>query len=669
MTLTVFALLVAFADPAEYLTARQAARRQFVLAGNEAAEVLRGKNPPVVIDLRPAENAGGSEIANARRTKLAELFAPGSLEALPKDAPILVVDDGSAEAVEAMVLLRMAGYQAHALRGGAIALPGRAAAESSGAGAGTNAAREANAATPPAPAVPPPPPQVTWRDLPPGFLWSGAALLAACIGMLAWFFVVQPRLRARPLHQAVRLLRTGEDGVLQEAETLLSRASAAGLRARDLKTVRFLLALVRARLGRHDEAVTTLGERLALGDLTADVLYLDLWLKVKTKKWEDAESRWYQSGEVLQPYLDSSELAGIAFLEVGRQCLARREYDRALASFDKVRQLGVHADRIPGHLGNLELVLALGALFEKNDALARQRFQAILDKAEVEGKSTLLPRIGLLLCQWRSDAEPDVDAPLTALLAEAEESGEDASILPPLTLWHSVSLLFRWLFLPKLKGLPPEARAELDARLARVRERMPEDGDADLIAGLIDYFCAPDDSRRRDAVELLRKAIAAGVTLPEVLYLVQVEDRRAEQEKNKVDVYFRIVRSFLEDQTVPIELRQELYEYLHRFAIFQMRDDVAVPTSDNAVVPSLHDVAAACEVIENRVRGLFRNDAKSENDEIRNLLHSLTGSRDTLHKTVEELGKIEQKLMRTAGEALLPDEAPAIVSATAAPGA
>jgi hypothetical protein len=239
----------------------------------------------------------------------------------------------------------------------------------------------------------------------------------------------------------------------------------------------------------------------------------------------------------------------------------------------------------------------------------------------------------------------------------AEESFEEARMLPHLTLWYAISLIYQWRRrLPEKQGLPSTERQGLEARLACTREKMPKEGDPYLVGGLVDYYCARDERQRLEAVDMLRKAIDLGVTLPEVIYLVQCEDRLSELSKNRFESYITLVRSYLAEASAPLDLRRELHEHLLRFERFARLGEISL--EDNAgIAPSLHDIAASCQLIEDRVQRIFRgytDDEKRTN--VEKLLGGLRESRGVLDQTVGKLGETQQKLMRVAGEALLPEE-------------
>lgn len=664
---------------ARYVQQRQASKG-FVLSPDEAAEKLRGSKKPIVLDLRPAEESRKLRLKGAQHRAFSELFTTDALNQYQKANSILVVDDGSSEAVEGMVLLRLFGYRVFAVSGGLNPLaqsikkldgvapvPGGSVKDTlEGTDLGTD-----GALPPPRSDQPRGNPEVAksfWQTVPAWLLAVAAGLIVVSVGLALWFLVLQPRRRAKGLLKATELLRGGGDSSLKDAESLLVEAISSGLKPAYLREARFLLAYVRARLGQSSEALLVLKDSVPARDSSPEALYLDLWLKVKEKRWEEAERRWHEHGDVLRSFLHSKELAGIMYLEMGRQHLARRAYDLALSCFQKVRGLGVFQEQVPEHLTDLELVLALNALFDDTSTgLAKERFEAARHAAEAAGKSTLLAQIGLLLCRWKDEDFPDIDEELAAALESLKqvaskegEQSESAKLLPRVALWYAVSLMYHWLIhLPKHGALPVSSHDDLINRLDFVRSKMPEKGDADLVGGLVEYYCAKDNGARRRGVDLLRKAIALDVTLPEILYLVQCEDRLVALEKGRFDSYLKLLKAYLSDGSAPLELRKELYEHLSKFERFRQLAEITIE-SDQTLAPSLHDVAASCELVEDRVQRIFSGHANvQQRSEVEALLGGLRKSREDLSKTVNELGKTEQKLMWVAGETLLPEESEA----------
>lgn len=660
---------------ARYLGARKAEKDHPVLTPQEVAQQLNGTQRPYILDLRTESDFKQGRLKGSHRIELAELLSDDELDRLPKSGPILVVDDGSYEAIEAMVLLGLMGRKVQAVAGGvgAIVQELKVAAEKNPNGPklgdqidgspepqrpdskGTDVE---NNPTPPSQQVSIP----IWV-----FIAMGGMVLIIASGAL-WLFVLHPRRKAKPLLDAIQLLSSGGNPALTQAEALLNQALNGGLKDAEVREARFLLAYVKARLGRHGDSLLLLSDS---NHNSLESLYLQLWLTVKEKRWEEAERLCFSHGTQLAGYLKGKELMGIVYLELARHAMARNQHERALDCFQKVKSLGVFLDQVPEHLADLEMVLAMSALFEgiEKCPIARERFDGARKSAESSGKSSLLPRIGLLLCDWRQQERPDIDSALGTIVdqvkaASADEKSEAASILPTITLWYAVSLFYQWLRrLPEKKGLPLKEREVLEQRLGAARQQAQKEGDPYLLGGLVDYYCAPDEKRRLGAVELLRKAIDLGVNLPEVLYLVQCEDRLAELSKHRFETYMALLRGFLADPGVPLELRRELVEHLRKFERFKNLEEI--PESDEAATaPSVRDVAIACELLEDRMQRIFRGyDNPATRSTVEELLGGLRKTRDELNRTVGELGKTEQRLMRVAGESLLPEEAQAQVEA------
>ena len=89
-----------------------------VLAEDLARWIIEGRKDFVLIDLRPAADYDKGHIGNAQNLVVTELVTPEKLEALPTDRKVVVYSQGSEVAGQAVVLLRLAGYDASLLLGG-----------------------------------------------------------------------------------------------------------------------------------------------------------------------------------------------------------------------------------------------------------------------------------------------------------------------------------------------------------------------------------------------------------------------------------------------------------------------------------------------------------------------------------------------------------------------
>jgi rhodanese-related sulfurtransferase len=89
-----------------------------VLVEDLARWIIEGRKDFVLIDVRPAADYDKGHIENAQNLVVTELVTPEKLEALPTDRKVVVYSQGSEVAGQAVVLLRLAGYDASLLLGG-----------------------------------------------------------------------------------------------------------------------------------------------------------------------------------------------------------------------------------------------------------------------------------------------------------------------------------------------------------------------------------------------------------------------------------------------------------------------------------------------------------------------------------------------------------------------
>ena len=89
-----------------------------VLAEDLARWFIEGRKDFVLIDVRPAADYDKGHIESAQNLVVTELVTPEKLEALPTDRKVIVYSQGSELAGQAVVLLRLAGYDASLLLGG-----------------------------------------------------------------------------------------------------------------------------------------------------------------------------------------------------------------------------------------------------------------------------------------------------------------------------------------------------------------------------------------------------------------------------------------------------------------------------------------------------------------------------------------------------------------------
>jgi rhodanese-related sulfurtransferase len=642
----------------------------WVVTPGAVAERMASHSPTTILDVRPAGQPG-ARIDGSRQVPLAELLASGGRIEWDRKSTVVVVDAAGPEAVEAMVLLRLAGVRAVAMSGGLAALqaeltrkglaapPGK---EPGGSPTDSTASLQAGFTSQPAPQA---------RSLPTSMLIAVGVPLLALVALLLHFLVLVPRRKRRPLLEALEIIAGDASPRFPEAAELLGRALTSGLRPADLEEARFALGYVRVRLGQYTEASAVVAD---LPSERQEVVYLNLWLCVRRKEYEAAERLYEQHARLLGDYLHTRDLAGVVFLSRARQLL-ESDTDRALYYFDRLRKLGVLKDKLPTDIEDHQVVLGIEALFEKSFPEARKRFSEARTAAEREHKPTLHADLGLLLCEWRESDRPDIDERLSAVVGslqkaqadlgaapdERGEPGEKVRLLRGVFLWHAVSLLFSWLRHPAKSGLPAEQRQELETRLARVAQVDPRMSDPQLLLGLIGYFFAADQDDRHTALELLDQTTRSQVHLPEVHLLVERERKVAEAEKKSLDTFLALVRHYLADRGVPLELRQQLRERLERFSRFRtLGDEIVLEEAEEEAAASVRDLNSRGEVTYRRVQTIVKSRLAKEAPEtsrpIEGLLEQLRQTTADLTRTAEGLERTEQQLMAVTGEFLLDEE-------------
>lgn len=89
-----------------------------VPADELAQWIVEGRRDYLLIDLRAKDEYDGGHIDTATHVPLPDLFDNGTLDKLPTDRSIIVYSNGTADAAQAVVVLRCAGLKAYSLLGG-----------------------------------------------------------------------------------------------------------------------------------------------------------------------------------------------------------------------------------------------------------------------------------------------------------------------------------------------------------------------------------------------------------------------------------------------------------------------------------------------------------------------------------------------------------------------
>ena len=545
-----------------------------------------------------------------------------------------------------------------------------------------------------------------------------AALVTLCV--LVYFLIIQPRRKRRSLLQALRIIEADDRASFEQADDLLNTALTAGLRAKDIAEARFALAYVRARLGRFAEASAVLADLITRGKCDPETLYLSLWLNSRQSEYERIERAYEQHSAELGNLLQTKLIVGIALLYQARILWSRRQVSGALHYFERLKELDVLQDQIPSHIDDQQVMFGIVALFEDDHEEARKHFTGAVESAKKDNRSAVPGNLGLLLCGWHKNETPDVDNPLGAVLAEMESQetvriicnsckheqrihkkrlgkkvicvgckGEFATPAPKakadtsetpngslgdekrlsddellvrnVMLWHAVSLIYTWIGLPPKRGFPADQKDHLFLRLDKVLALDPEMGDPYLLAGLIRYYAAADESEREEALKLLEKAAEMDVHLPEILNLIDRERRLADFQRDTLKRYLAEANKYLTDRTVPTHLRDQLRERLSRFSAFKDPGEIDLEKGEPDIAPSVKDIQARGSLLHSRLKSIVKPKLRDIGDtDAANVIEKLLGRLDrgtiVLKKRTERIEETEYNLLAQVAEFLIPED-------------
>lgn len=500
---------------AERAAAYRAARARtggFLLSPLAVTERLLARRPTVVLDVRSRSRFETVHLRGARLVPLATLLAGRGTGRTRSDTAVVVVDHDGTAAIEAMVVLRLAGLRAFAMSGGmnrvrrlpeAHALLVGTSTGPGEAGTGGGGGRLAQ-------------------------VLAVGALVALLVAALLAVRTMARRRRQR-LALAVTQVDRDEPESLRVAAATLQDALEGGLRPRERAEARFGLAYALARLGAYQQASDVLDGAGGAKSKDGKVVALDLWLKVRLGLDDKAVELYEDAGRTVDDDTARRALL-VAYLRRGRRLAAMSQVDEARESFQQAGRLRRPGDPWRDDATDPGIAVGVMALLEGRLSEARYNFErAGESQAQEGGRPGLEARIGELLCDWRmrndrgqrGSFRRHFDDDLGALVEEARAEGADRRLLSGLLLWHAASRIRDWRDLPVLQGLPPAERERLQQRLDKVREIDPDLGDAHLLGGLVALLFGEDGSERAEAFEALRQARELGVSIPEVLGVVE----------------------------------------------------------------------------------------------------------------------------------------------------
>ncbi|MFF4500747.1 hypothetical protein [Streptomyces sp. NPDC001401] len=500
----------------------------------------------------------------------------------------------------------------------------------------------------------------------------GLAVLLSTGASAAYFLVVLPRRWRLPYEQSLALLDSDDRDELERADRLLGQAVNAGPRGRALDRIRFAQAYVRAMLGRYEPArygaaATVLDELISAEGRTEHTAYLELWLHARLENHDRVTDLYTEHTALLTARPESRRIAAVSHLQLAVAHFRRREMDGALHHFDRVRALGELTDRIPPEVNDLQLVKGVQAVFDGRAEEAREAFGDAKKRAEDRELPTTEAELGILACDWADGDPQELGGRLDGLAQQVAERPADdpttALLRTGVAVLRLLVLLREWRGRPARSGAPsPSDFRELERRAGAVREADPELGDAALVEGLVRYYFALSQPEREQALAVLDqgKGLAKGITLPEVLHLMERE-RELGGEGSAVSRYLALIGEFLQD---PDRSAEELAEYRRLKERFQQFGDAG--GLDDSAKPQppapQDDFRRRSQALRRRIELIVRPRLRDLDEDaparlaVQALLKELEEASKVYADGAEVLYGAERKLITTTGEILLPEE-------------
>lgn len=239
---------------------------------------------------------------------------------------------------------------------------------------------------------------------------------------------------------------------------------------------------------------------------------------------------------------------------------------------------------------------------------------------------------------------------------------EDELLLRNVRLWHCVSLLFTWLRLKAEDGLPDDQREEFALRVKRVAAVDPDMSDAQLVESLINYYFARTPEEREAGHHQMEAAVAGGVTLPEILQLVEREKKWADLVRNRYTFLDQIVSGHLATTKHRPGEGKRLIRALGRFKRFRHLQDRFAEGADENAAPTVRDLQQRTDATRVRVTNYIDRLAQNVDDgtrlEIQGKLDSLETETRGLAENARSVEKLTTDVVIITAQEDLRDEEP-----------
>lgn len=528
-----------------------------------------------------------------------------------------------------------------------------------------------------------------------------AALLPALvIGLGVWFYfkLWLPRKELEPYTEALRLLNSKK---YEQALPLLTRME--GKLPEDVRReARYFIAFAYHQMNNPAEAERWLDALYREDASDANTAYLLAHIRVTEERYDEAEPVLERMERNRQLHTHHArKLLGVVKFRQAMAALKEKRIDVAASLFEKVQELGDFADQIPADLRNRHIALGTEALFNKDAAVARQKFESlekVAASAPEEQRRHLLAtaKLGMALVKWIEE-DGDPRATVEGMLVEAarlfdpegplelpwpeEETGKD--ILERLSLLdvadgvapdqkdlnrclrdihflRGAAVIKAWSLMNGAKA-HEEIQKQFDAALSRfacARARDDQFSDVPLVVGLLMYYLYKPGPQRGRAVDLLEQSRKLGMHDPDAFEIINNRQRIERANANAVDKYLQVLDQYVMDDTVRREVRSSLLERLSKYKRIQDWGGNRPPISQSRnVEPTVAEVRHRSELLLVRVGQILSTRGDSaEASQLQALSQNILRESEGLLARVAVIEEQESELLILTGTHLLKEE-------------
>ena len=519
-------------------------------------------------------------------------------------------------------------------------------------------------------------------------------LLLAVGSSMLYLRVWAPRRYIRPYHRALAQMEAKRYDLALPGLTRLEATLPEQVRTE----ARFFIAFAMYRLNDRQAAEHRLAELHREDPRNTDVAYLLGHLRAERRDFDGAES----ALERLDPALlkaDGNLRKLYGMVKAHRAFAAFREgrIDAAAALFEEVEQLGDFAGHVPVDLRNRNILVGTKALFDRDVPAAREQFESLrraADRIEEPQRTSLLAsaELGLALSAWlekgkksatqteqllvmalrlldpdsrlaarwpNDAADPGLTARIEEMVMRANRPAEEIDrekTLRDIHFLRGMAVLREWAQADQrfAGDVAPDFLARAMGCFARSRELDPEFSDVHVVVGLLRYYLATDEAERRAGVAVLREAQKLGTRDPEVLQILNHDERVRRANRDAAETFLQILDRYVQDPTVREHVREALLARMSQHGKVRDWDTRPELVRKRVVAPTVAEMHARSELLLARVTDLMQNQAGTADlSGARGLTLNLEQQSRAMAEHARAIEEQEAELLALLGDKLL----------------